>query len=101
MGGDDNVGGDGTSSREQRAARLVEAQTGELVECKDNGGVNVEVYPEYPVGYSCYNEAGEFYNAMVSPEDVLLSLTRLAGSTRPRSSSGPPLQACLRAEMVG
>lgn len=29
-----------------------------------------------PVGYSCYNEAGEFYNAMVSPDGVLLSLSR-------------------------
>ena len=75
MGGEDDLGGDGSSSREQRAARLVEAQTGELVECKDNGAVNVEVHPEYPVGYSCYNEAGEFYNAMVSPDGVLLSLS--------------------------
>jgi hypothetical protein len=66
---------DGTSPREQRAARLVEAQTGESVECKDNGGVNVEIHPEYPAGYSCYNEAGEFYNAMVSPDGVLLSLS--------------------------
>jgi hypothetical protein len=66
---------DGSSPREQRASRLVEAQTGEPVECKDNGGVNVEIHPEYPVGYSCYNEAGEFYNAMVSPDGVLLSLT--------------------------
>ena len=63
-------------AREQRAARLVEAHTGEPVECKDNGGVNVGLHPEFPVGYSCYNEAGEFYNAMVSPDGVLLSLTR-------------------------
>ena len=67
---------DGSSAREQRAARLVEAQAGEPVECKDNGGVNVELHPEYPVGYSCYNEAGEFYNATVSPDGVLLSLSR-------------------------
>ena len=67
---------DGSSPREQRAARLVEAQTGEPVECKDNGGVNVELYPVYPVGYSCYKEAGDFYNAMVSPDGVLLSVTR-------------------------
>jgi hypothetical protein len=66
---------DGSSPREQRAARLVEAQTREPVECKDNGGVNVELHPEYPVGYSCYNKAGEFYNAMVSPDGVLLSLS--------------------------
>jgi hypothetical protein len=44
-------------------------------ECRDNGAVNSELLPEYPVGYSCYNEAGEFYNAMVSPDGVLLSLS--------------------------
>jgi hypothetical protein len=73
--GEENVGGDGTSPREQRAAQLVEAQTGDAVDCKDNGGVNVELHPEYPVGYSCYNEDGEFYNVMVSPEGRLLSLS--------------------------
>jgi hypothetical protein len=71
VGGEENLGGDGSSAREQRAARLVEGQTGEAVECKDNGAVNVELHPEYAVGYSCYNEAGEFYNAMVSPDGVL------------------------------
>jgi hypothetical protein len=75
MGREDNVGGDGSSPREQRAARLVEAQAGEPVECKDNGGVNVEVLPDYPVGYSCYNEAGEFYNIVVSPDGVVLSFS--------------------------
>lgn len=76
MGGEEDLGGDGSSAREQRAEMLVEAQAGEPVECKDNGAVNVELHPEYPVGYSCFNEAGEFYNAMVSPDGVLLSLTR-------------------------
>jgi hypothetical protein len=76
MGGNGNVGGDGTSPREQRASRLVSEYVGEPVECKDNGGVNPEVLPDYPNGYSCYNEAGEFRNAMVSPDGVLLSVTQ-------------------------
>jgi hypothetical protein len=66
----------GSSPSEKRAATLVGAKAGESVECKDNGAVNVELHPEYPVGYSCYNEAGEFYNAMISPEGELLSLSR-------------------------
>ena len=76
MADDGNVGGDGGSAREQRASRLVSEYVGEPVECKDNGGVNVEVHPEYEQGFSCYNEAGEFRNAMVSPDGVLLSVTR-------------------------
>jgi hypothetical protein len=75
MGGEENVGGDGTSAREQRATRLVEARAGEPVECKDNGSVNVEVLPEYPAGYSCFNEAGEFYNIVVSPDGVVISFS--------------------------
>jgi hypothetical protein len=74
MGGEEM--NDGTSPREQRASRLVSEYVGEPVECKDNGGVNVELHPEYEQGFSCYNEAGEFRNAMVSPDGVLLSLTR-------------------------
>ena len=67
------MGGDGTPAREQRASRLVTAQAGEPVECKDNGSVNVALHPEYPAGYSCYNEAGEFYNAVISPDGRPLS----------------------------
>jgi hypothetical protein len=74
MGGEEM--NDGTSPREQRASRLVSEYVGEPVECKDNGGVNVELHPEYEQGFSCYNEAGEFRNAMVSPDGVLLSVTR-------------------------
>jgi hypothetical protein len=58
-----------STSREARRG------TGLASRSKDNGAVNVEVHPEYPVGYSCYDEAGEFYNAMVSPDGVLLSLS--------------------------
>jgi hypothetical protein len=75
-GGMKSTGGDGTSPREERASRLVSAYVGEPVECKDNGGVNVELHPEYEQGFNCYNEAGEFRNAMVSPDGVLLSVTR-------------------------
>jgi hypothetical protein len=35
IGGEQSLGGDGTSPREQRATRLVEARAGEPVECKD------------------------------------------------------------------
>ena len=52
------------------------SQLGQPMECKDNGAVNVELHPEYPVGYSCYNEAGEFTNAMISPDGRLLSVSR-------------------------
>ena len=76
MGKTENVGGDGSSPREQRASRLVSSQLGQPMECKDNGAVNVELHPEYPVGYSCYNEAGEFTNAMISPDGRLLSVSR-------------------------
>jgi hypothetical protein len=64
--------------REKRASRLVSQYVGEPVECKDNGAVNVELHPEYEQGFSCYNEAGEFRNAMVSPDGQLLSVTRAA-----------------------
>jgi hypothetical protein len=68
-------GGDGgLSDREVQAARLVEAQAGEVVTCRDNGAVNSELHPEYPIGYSCFNEGGEFYAAVVSPDGVLTSL---------------------------
>jgi hypothetical protein len=76
MGGMESTGGDGTSPREQRASRLVSEYVGEPVECKDNGAVNIELHPEYEQGFNCYNEAGEFRNAMVSPDGVLLSVTR-------------------------
>ena len=72
----EDLGGDGSSAREQRASRLVSQYVGEPVECKDNGAVNVELHPEYEQGFSCYNEAGEFRNAMVSPDGRLLSVTR-------------------------
>ena len=75
MGKTENTGG-GSSAREQRASRLVSQYVGEPVECKDNGAVNVELHPEYEQGFSCYNEAGEFRNAMVSPDGQLLSVTR-------------------------
>ena len=68
-------GSDAVSDREAEAARLVEAQAGEAVTCRDNGGVNVELLPEYSAGYSCYNEAGEFYQAQVSPDGILTSLS--------------------------
>ena len=50
---------------------LVEAQAGEVVTCRD---VNSELHPEYPIGYSCFNEGGEFYAAVLSPDGVLTSL---------------------------
>jgi hypothetical protein len=64
------------SDREIQAARLVEAQAGEAVTCRDNGAVNTAISPESPVGYSCYNERGEFYAAVVSPDGMLASLSR-------------------------
>jgi hypothetical protein len=76
MGKAENLGGDGSSPREKQASRLVSQYVGEPVECKDNGAVNVELHPEYEQGFSCYNEAGEFRNAMVSPDGQLLSVTR-------------------------
>ena len=76
MGKTENVGGDGSSAREQRASRLVSQYVGEPVECKDNGAVNVEAHPDYEQGFNCYNEAGEFRNAMISPDGQLLSVTR-------------------------
>jgi hypothetical protein len=68
-------GEEGFSDREVEASRLVGAQAGEAVTCRDNGAVNTEIHPEYPVGYSCYNEDGEFYAAVVSPDGVLTSLS--------------------------
>jgi|KBSMisStaDraftv2_1062788.scaffolds.fasta_scaffold124035_2 hypothetical protein len=69
-------GGDKSfSDREVDAARLVEAQAGEVVTCRDNGAVNTEIRPEAAVGYSCHNERGEFYAAVVSPDGVLTSLS--------------------------
>jgi hypothetical protein len=63
----------GLSDREAEATRLVEAHVGEVVTCRDNGAVNTELDPEYPVGFSCFNEDGEFYAAVVSPDGVLTS----------------------------
>jgi len=68
-------GSDAVSDREAEAARLVEAQAGEAVTCRDNGGVNVEILPQYPAGYICLNEAGESYFAQVSPDGILTSLS--------------------------
>ena len=76
MGKSENVGGDGSSAREQRASRLVSSQLGQPMECKDNGAVNVELHPDYEQGFSCFNEAGEFTTAMVSPDGRLLSVSR-------------------------
>jgi hypothetical protein len=63
------------SDREAAAARLVEAQAGEAVTCRDNGGVNVELLPEYSAGYMCLNETGESYFAQVSPEGALTDIS--------------------------
>jgi hypothetical protein len=67
-------GEEGFLDREVEASRLIEAQAGEVVTCRDNGAVNTEAHPEAPVGYSCYNEDGEFYAAVVSADGVLTSL---------------------------
>jgi hypothetical protein len=50
------AGDEALSDREVEATRLVEAQVGEAMTCRDNGAVNTEVHPEYPVGFSCFNE---------------------------------------------
>lgn len=68
-------GSDAVSDREAAAARLVEAQAGEAVTCRDDGGVNVELLPEYSAGYTCLNEAGESYAAQVSPDGALTGLS--------------------------
>jgi hypothetical protein len=67
-------GSDGPSERESAASRLVATQVGRSVDCRDNGAVNTEVHPEYPVGYSCFAEDGAFYAAVVSPDGILTSL---------------------------
>jgi hypothetical protein len=68
-------GGEGFSDREVEAARLVEAQAGEAVTCRDPlAALNVELPPD-PVFYSCFNEAGEFYEAAVSSDGGLTSLS--------------------------
>ncbi len=41
--------------------------------CRDNCAVNTKLRPEYPVGYVCSNEDGDFYVAVVSA-GVLTSL---------------------------
>jgi hypothetical protein len=68
---------DGTplSHREVRATRLVKAQVGNGVKCRDNGAVNTYRHPDYYVGYSCYDKDGYFYNAVVSADGVLMSLS--------------------------
>ena len=68
-------GSDAVSDREAEATRLVQLQAGEAVTCRDNGGVNVELLPEYSAGYTCLNEAGESYFAQVSPNGILTSLS--------------------------
>jgi hypothetical protein len=40
-----------------------------------HGSVNVELRPEYAVAYSCFNEAGEFYNIVVMPDGVVISFS--------------------------
>jgi hypothetical protein len=69
------AGDEALSDREVEATRLVEAQVGEAMTCRDNGAVNTEVHPEYPVGFSCFNEDGEFHAAVVSPDGILTSLS--------------------------
>ena len=68
-------GGETSSDREAEAARLVEARVNEVVTCRDTVGLDSELLPELPTGYSCSNEGGEFYNAIVSPDGVLTSLS--------------------------
>ncbi len=68
---------DGTplSHREVRATRLVKAEVGKGVKCRDNGAVNTDLHPDYYVGYNCYDKDGYFYNAVVSADGVLMSLS--------------------------
>ena len=61
------------TAKEAAAARLVEAQGGEPVECHDNGAVNSELHPEHPIGYSCFDEAGEFYNIVIAADGHIVS----------------------------
>lgn len=71
-GGD---GGGAMSGRELEATALVKSQTGDEVMCRDNGAVNSELAPEHPIGYSCFNESGEFYNIVVAPDGAVMSLS--------------------------
>jgi ABC-type enterochelin transport system substrate-binding protein len=68
-------GGESFTDKELAAAQLVEAQAGEAVTCHDNHGVNSELHPEAVVGYSCFNEDGEFYNIVVAPDGRVVSLS--------------------------
>jgi hypothetical protein len=70
-GGDEEA----LTEREVNATKLIEAQVSEELRCHDNGAVNTELLPEHPVGFSCYNEAGEFYAAVISADGVVTSLS--------------------------
>jgi hypothetical protein len=63
------------TKREVEATALIQVQIGEEVTCHDNGAVNSELLPDHPVGFSCYNEAGEFYGAVISADGVVTSLS--------------------------
>ena len=78
-------GGGGMSERELEAGDLLRSQTGDEVMCRDNGAVNTELAPEHPIGYSCFNENGEFYNMVVAANGAVMSLsgpTCLQGGNR-------------------
>ena len=78
-------GGSAMSERELEARDLLRSQTGHEVMCRDNGAVNTELAPEHPIGYSCFNENGEFYNIVVGADGSVMSLsgpTCLQGGNR-------------------
>jgi hypothetical protein len=70
-----NQGNDVPTAKELVAARLVEGRAREPVDCRDNGAVNSELHPEAAVGYSCFNEAGEFYNIVIAPDGRVVSFS--------------------------
>jgi hypothetical protein len=79
------------SDREARAARLVGTHVHETVTCRDNGAVNSEILPEYPVGYRCRNEDAQHYFAVVSSNGALTSLSGPLNLKHVgRAPSGPP-----------
>lgn len=63
------------TARERTATKLVAAETGSDVSCRDNGAVNSRLAPDHPIGYSCFDDSGEFYNAVVSPDGALMSVS--------------------------
>ena len=63
------------SGRELEAGALVRSETGDEVMCRDNGAVNSKLAPDHPIGYSCFNESGEFYNVVVAPDGAVMSLS--------------------------